>query len=165
MTAMQTQHTCARTGIAAAVAMALALPAFAAEESIQEVQITGSRITQAPGMFTPTPVTSVVADELRTLAPSNLIESLSTLPVFSANSNQNQSLGGQNSGGSNVNLHGAGTARTLVLLDGRRLVSSNRFGTVDVNALPDLLLQNVETVRAWRCCRSGRARSTRTMPS
>jgi outer membrane receptor protein involved in Fe transport len=139
----------ATLSVAAAVALALAMPgaALAADdEALQEVQITGSRIAQAPGMFTATPVTSVVAEELKTLAPSNLIESLSTLPVFSANSNQNQSLGGQNSGGSNVNLHGAGTARTLVLLDGRRLVSSNRFGTVDVNTLPDMLLKNVETV-------------------
>jgi outer membrane receptor protein involved in Fe transport len=136
-----------RFTVAAAVAFALASPVLAQEEEqLTEVTVTGSRIAQAPGMFTPTPVTSVVADELRTLAPANLIESLSTLPVFSANSNQNQSLGGQNSGGSNVNLHGAGTARTLTLLDGRRVVSSNRFGTVDVNTLPDMLLKNVETV-------------------
>ena len=100
------------TTVTAAVAIALAGPAIAQEEDVlTEVTVTGSRIAQAPGMFTPTPVTSVVAEELKTLAPANLIESLSTLPVFSANSNQNQSLGGQNSGGSNVNLHGAGTAR------------------------------------------------------
>ncbi|MET0291941.1 MAG: TonB-dependent receptor, partial [Steroidobacteraceae bacterium] len=132
--------------VAAAVSLALSAPVLAQEEALGEVTVTGSRIAQAPGMFTPTPVTSVGADDLKTLAPTNLIESLSTLPVFAANSNQNQSLGGQNSGGSNVNLHGVGTARTLTLLDGRRVVSSNRFGTVDVNTLPDMLLKNVETV-------------------
>jgi iron complex outermembrane receptor protein len=155
------------TTVAAAVAMALTTPAFAqdAADELAEVTVTGSRIAQAPGMFTPTPVTAVVADELRTIQPGNLIESLSALPQFFGNTTQQVALGGQNSGGSNVNLRGAGINRTLVLLDGRRVVSSNRFGTVDVNALPDLLLQNVETVRAWRCCRSGRARSTRTMPS
>lgn len=132
--------------VAAAVAFALAAPAMAQEEQLTEVTVTGSRIAQAPGMFTPTPVTSVVADDLKKLSPANLIESLSTLPVFSANTSQQQALGGQNSGGSNVNLHGAGANRTLTLLDGRRLVSSNRFGTVDVNSLPDMLLSNVETV-------------------
>src|SRR5689334_6417321 len=132
--------------VSAAVALVLAAPLFAQEEGLGEVTVTGSRIAQAPGMFAPTPVTSVVADELKSLAPTNLIESLSTLPVFSANTNQQQALGGQNSGGSNVNLHGAGANRTLTLLDGRRLVSSNRFGTVDVNSLPDMLLSNVETV-------------------
>jgi outer membrane receptor protein involved in Fe transport len=117
-----------------------------AQEELDEVRITGSRIAQAPGMFTPTPVTSVVADELKSLSPANLIESLSTLPVFFGNSSQQQALGGQNSGGSNVNLHGVGQSRTLVLLDGRRVVASNRFSSVDVNTLPDMLLKNVETV-------------------
>ncbi|MEJ0039199.1 MAG: TonB-dependent receptor [Gammaproteobacteria bacterium] len=133
--------------VAAAVALALAVPVLAqAQEELQEVRVTGSRIVQAPGMLTPTPVTSVAAEELKTLSPANLIESLNTLPVFSGNSTQQVALGGQNSGGSNVNLHGVGQSRTLVLLDGRRVVASNRFSSVDVNTLPDMLLQSVETV-------------------
>jgi iron complex outermembrane recepter protein len=138
-----------KSRIAMAVTLAIAASSgvsFAAEEELLEVTVTGSRIVQAPGMFAATPVTSVVADELKILAPGNLIESLTTLPVFSGNTSQQQALGGQNSGGSNVNLHGAGANRTLTLLDGRRVVSSNRFGTVDVNTLPDMLLKSVETV-------------------
>ena len=34
----------------------------------------------------------------------------------------------------------------LELLDGRRVVATNRFGNVDVNILPSMLLKNVETV-------------------
>ena len=134
--------------IAAAVALALAgvQAGFAAEEELEEVTVTGSRIAQAPGMFTPTPVTSVQIDELEQMAPGSLIESMSTLPQFFGNPQPQQALGGQNSGGSNLDLRGAGAQRTLVLLDGRRVVSSNRFGTVDVNSLPDMLLKNVETV-------------------
>ena len=135
--------------IAAAVALALAgvQAGFAAEgDELEEIQVTGSRILQAPGMETPTPVTSVQIEELESLSPGNLIDSLSTLPVFFNNSTVDSMLGGQNSGGANVNLRGAGANRTLVLLDGRRVVSSNRFGAVDVNTLPDMLLQNVETV-------------------
>ncbi|HXR50899.1 MAG TPA: Plug domain-containing protein, partial [Steroidobacteraceae bacterium] len=135
--------------IAAAVSLALAsaqLAVGAETEELEEVSVTGSRIAQAPGMSTPTPVTSVAMEEMKILSPANLIESLNTLPVFSANTTQQQALGGQNSGGSNVNLHGAGANRTLTLLDGRRVVSSNRFGTVDVNTLPDMLLRNIETV-------------------
>ena len=133
--------------IAAAVALALALPAtsFAAEELV-EVQITGSRITLAPGMTAPTPVTSVTSEDMKALGPNQIIDSLNALPVFRNNSNANQSLGGQNSGGANVNMHGIGTNRTLVLLDGRRVVATNRFGSVDVNILPSMLLKNVETV-------------------
>ena len=135
--------------IAAAVALALAgaQDGFAAEgEELEEIQVTGSRILQAPGMYTPTPVTSVQIEELESLSPGNLIDSLIELPRVLRQPDRRLALGGQNSGGSNVNLRGAGANRTLVLLDGRRVVSSNRFGTVDVNTLPDMLLQNVETV-------------------
>jgi len=134
--------------VAAAVALAVSLSnaARAAEEQLEEVQVTGSRITLAPGMVTPTPVTSITAEDMESLGPNQIIDSLNALPVFRNNSNANQSLGGQNSGGSNVNLHGIGANRTLTLLDGRRLVASNRFGSVDVNILPSMLMKNVETV-------------------
>jgi iron complex outermembrane recepter protein len=137
-----------RVAYAVALAMAASAPSWAADEEqvLEEVQVTGSRISQAPGMETPTPVTSVQIAELEALSPGNLIDSLSTLPVFFNNSTVDSMLGGQNSGGANVNLRGAGANRTLVLLDGRRVVSSNRFGAVDVNTLPDMLLKNVETV-------------------
>ena len=139
----------AHTRIAAAVALAIAASGpIGAQETVEleEVQVTGSRILQSSGMETPTPVTSVQFEELEALSPGNLIESLTALPQFFNNATVDSMLGGQNSGGANVNLRGAGANRTLVLLDGRRVVSSNRFGAVDVNTLPDMLLQNVETV-------------------
>src|SRR5262245_37563557 len=110
MMSLKTRH---QLTVAAAVALAIASSAAFAQEELQEVRVTGSRIVQAPGMFTPTPVTSVGSEELKTLSSANLIESLNTLPVFSGNSTQQVALGGQNSGGSNVNLHGVGQSRTL----------------------------------------------------
>lgn len=133
--------------VAAAVACAIGTStASMAAEELEEIQVTGSRITLAPGMTTPTPVTSVTVEEMEYLGPNQIIDSLNALPVFRNNSNANQSLGGQNSGGANVNMHGIGANRTLTLLDGRRVVASNRFGSVDVNILPSMLLRNVETV-------------------
>ena len=125
--------------IAAAVSLALAsaqLAVGAETEELEEVSVTGSRIAQAPGMSTPTPVTSVAMEEMKILSPANLIESLNTLPVFSANTTQQQALGGQNSGGWNVNLHGAGANRTLTLLDGRRVVSSRKLVTPATASVP-----------------------------
>ena len=136
-----------RVASAIALALASAQVGFAADsEPLVEVQITGSRIVLAPGMNTPTPVTSVTAEDMKILGPNQIIDSLSALPVFRNNSTANGVLGGQNSGGSNANLHGIGANRTLTLLDGRRIVSSNRFGSVDVNILPGLLMKNVETI-------------------
>src|SRR6188768_1836463 len=94
--------------IAAAVSLALAsaqLAVGAETEELEEVSVTGSRITLAPGMTTPTPVTSVTVEEMESLGPNQMIDSLNALPVFRNNSNANQSLGGQNSGGANVNMH------------------------------------------------------------
>ena len=119
--------------------------AYAQEAQREEIQITGSRITRST-METPTPVTTIEASELAAMAPGNLIEGLTQMPQFYGNQNQEQVNGGQNSGGSNVNLRGAGTNRTLTLLNGRRVVPSNRFGTVDVNLFPEDLLRSVENV-------------------
>ncbi|MEP7313717.1 MAG: TonB-dependent receptor, partial [Pseudomonadota bacterium] len=128
-----------------AVAVAIAAPCMVSAQTLDEITVTGSRISQN-GMATPTPVTAVGAAELEQMSPGTLIDGLNQLPQFFGNTTSEQANGGQNSGGSNVNLRGAGINRTLVLLDGRRVVSSNRFGTVDVNMFPDALLRGVETV-------------------
>jgi outer membrane receptor protein involved in Fe transport len=128
----------------------LAHPAMAADADpsatpTERITVTGTRIIRT-GMVTPTPVTTVQAAEIDRMAPGTVLESLSELPTFFANQVPEQVNGGQNSGGSNLNLRGAGNNRTLVLLDGRRVVSSNRFGTVDIAQFPEELLQSVETV-------------------
>ncbi|MES2606850.1 MAG: Plug domain-containing protein, partial [Pseudomonadota bacterium] len=138
------------TSKATASVLALALSAGAfntafAQEQLEEIQITGSRITRST-METPTPITTIQASELSAMAPGNLIEGLTQMPQFYGNQNQEQVNGGQNSGGSNVNLRGAGSNRTLTLLNGRRVVPSNRFGAVDVNVFPEDLLRSVENV-------------------
>ena len=56
------------------------------------------------------------------MSAGTLIDALIQLPPFFANQTPDQVNGGQNSGGSNLNLRGAGLNRTLVLLDGRRVV-------------------------------------------
>jgi outer membrane receptor protein involved in Fe transport len=112
---------------------------------LEEVTVTGSRIIRS-GMTTPTPVTAVQATELQNMSPGTLLDSLSQLPQFFNNQTAQQVNGGQNSGGLNLNLRGAGTNRTLVLLDGRRVTPSNRFGTVDVGVFPKELISSVETV-------------------
>lgn len=119
--------------------------AFAAEEQLEEIQVTGSRISRTT-MDTPTPVTTINAEDLAAMAPGNLIEGLIQMPQFYNNMTPETVNGGQNSGGANINLRGAGSNRTLTLLNGRRVVPSNRFGNVDVNLFPEELLRTVETV-------------------
>jgi outer membrane receptor protein involved in Fe transport len=117
-----------------------------ASDQLAEVQVTGSRIQQT-GMTTPTPVTAVSAAELTTLAPATLAEGLAQLPQFFA-STTTASTGGffTSPGAGNLNLRGLGTNRTLTLLNGRRIVSSTRFGGTDINIFPEAMLKSVETV-------------------
>jgi outer membrane receptor protein involved in Fe transport len=136
-----------RTEVAVAVALAMGTAGLVyADDTVQEVTITGSRIITKTGMDTPTPVTAVTSEDLNRMTPGNMIDALGQLPSFFGNVTTDRIIGGQNSGGTNVNLRGAGVNRTLVLLDGRRVVSSNRFGTVDVDMVPKALLKGIDIV-------------------
>ncbi len=117
-----------------------------AQQRIEELTVTGTRLSTS-GVNTPTPVTAVSGADLQTMAPSTLVESLSQLPVFDNNLSSQQAVGGAVApGGSNLNLRGLDSVRTLVLMDGRRLGPSNKFGTVDVSVIPETLIQSVEAV-------------------
>lgn len=124
---------------------AAAQPQPAGQGALEEITVTGTRIVRS-GMVTPVPVTAVQAVELQNMAAGSLFDALVQLPPFFANQSPEQVNGGQNSGGSNLNLRGAGLNRTLVLLDGRRVVPTNRFGAVDIAMFPEELLRSVETV-------------------
>jgi outer membrane receptor protein involved in Fe transport len=121
-------------------------------ESREVITVTGSRI-QASGFTTPTPVTTVTAQELELAAPGNMITALVQLPQFYTSTTTADPGGFFNSpGAGNLDLRGlsitsgARTNRTLVLLDGRRLPAATRFGGTDINVLPEGMIQRVEAV-------------------
>jgi iron complex outermembrane receptor protein len=115
-------------------------------EAIEEIMITGSRI-RATGFSTPTPVTAVSSEELEFMAPGNLIESVTQLPIFFNNTTQDTPGSFFRSPGSgSLNIRGLNTNRTLTLLNGRRMTPSNRIGSVDINSFPEALISRVEVV-------------------
>jgi outer membrane receptor protein involved in Fe transport len=115
------------------------------DAELTEVTVTGSRIVRR-GAAGPTPVTSVEASDLRVMAPTTLMAAINQMPQFV--NNQTPETAGNvtssNVGASYLNLRGLGVNRTLVLLDGRRIVSSTRRGPVDVSLLPESLLRSIE---------------------
>jgi iron complex outermembrane receptor protein len=131
---------------AIAVSLVLSGVAYAQEDVLEEVTVTGSRI-RATGFSTPTPVTAVSADELGLMAPGNLIEAMTQLPMFVNNTTQDDpgSFFGSPGSGS-LNIRGLNTNRTLTLLNGRRMTPSNRIGAVDINSFPEVLIERVEVV-------------------
>jgi iron complex outermembrane recepter protein len=131
---------------ATGVAHAQDITPQSAQAELDEVLITGSRI-QRSGMTTPTPVTSLTAEELSYMAPTTLIDALDQLPQFIGNTTPatvNTWTG--NAGASILNMRGIGSNRTLMLLHGRRIVPSTRLGTTDVNLFPEAIIRRVESV-------------------
>jgi outer membrane receptor protein involved in Fe transport len=98
--------------VTAAAVLSIAFQSLAsaqqAEANIEEMTVTGS-LVQVSGMTTPTPVTTVSTDELDSLAPGQLDESLAEMPQFLGN--QLPESGGAFStteGQSCLNLRGLG---------------------------------------------------------
>jgi iron complex outermembrane receptor protein len=140
-----------KSAVAIAVLSALTMSAHAQDSDsseLGEVVVTGSRIVR-DGFTAPTPITVVGAEQVQQQAAPNLIDYLTTLPSFAGNytpqsSTQNVSAG--TAGTSSVNLRNLGTNRTLVLIDGQRSVPSTVQGLVDVNTIPQQLIERVEVV-------------------
>ncbi|MDR2212250.1 MAG: TonB-dependent receptor [Pseudomonadales bacterium] len=121
------------------------------DPALEEITVTGTRIRQTDGMVTPVPVTSVSTQELASFNPGGTIsQQLDSLPQFFGNSTLQRSAsvttvsGG--SGFSALNLRNLGSDRTLTLLDGARVVPTDKRGGVNVDAFPTALLRNVEVV-------------------
>nr|WP_314863950.1 TonB-dependent receptor [uncultured Undibacterium sp.] len=120
---------------------AMALPSMAQEKKIETVVVTGTRIT-TPGTTSNSPITSLTANEIQASQPVSVEEFFKGLPAavpaIGANTNN-----GSN-GAATIDLRGLGPNRTLVLLNGRRLVPFNLSGVVDTNSIPVALIQRVD---------------------
>ncbi|MDB5694603.1 MAG: TonB-dependent receptor [Sphingomonas bacterium] len=120
----------------------------AAAGAAGDIVVTGSRAI-TDGAAQPTPVTVVSAGQLASAQPGNIAEALTQLPVFtgsfkpsSAGSNHSATGGGS----SLLALRGLNPTRTLVLLDGRRIVNTTINGTTDVSLVPQGLVSRVDIV-------------------
>ena len=121
--------------------------ALAADEKIEEVMITGSRVRVTNGMETPNPVTVVTMDELSVTSPLTMVEGLAELPQFSGSNTTAAPANFFNGGGAgSLSLRGLQSKRTLTLLNGRRVVSSSINGGPDINLFPEMIMKSVETV-------------------
>ncbi len=132
----------------AALSFMAATPAFAQStgEEVSEVSaivVTGSRIRQ-PGYEASSPITSMSSESIAMSQPVAVEELVKDLPaaVPAVGSATNNGSGG----GATINLRGLGTNRTLVLINGRRVVPFNLEGVVDTNTIPLALVERVDTV-------------------
>lgn len=108
-----------------------------------DVVVTGSRVI-TNGNNSPTPVTVVSTAALLESQPAGVVQALNNIPALlgSINGTSNVNSGGYNT----LNLRGVGTLRALILFNGHRVGSTRPNGAVDVDVVPQLLLQRVDVV-------------------
>lgn len=110
---------------------------------IEQIVITGSRIPR-PDVVSNSPINVISSDEIRRSAAVETEQLINTLPQvvggFGAQSNN------PGNGTATVNLRNLGTVRTLVLMNGRRVVGASNDGVVDLNMIPPALIDRVEVV-------------------
>lgn len=122
-------------------------PASSGTTNLDKVTVTGSRIART-GFVTPSPVTAITAEEIRATGAVNIGDLMTKLPALSPNytlGNSTRFIG--TAGLGLLDLRGMGTARTLVLVNGRRHVGSSPGSTaVDVNTIPTEWIERVEVI-------------------
>lgn len=129
--------------LGAATASAMSLSTMAkAQEQVETVVVTGSRIPQV-GLYSSSPVTAVSNQEIKYEGTTNVETLLNNLPGVMADFTETASNGA--TGQATVDLRGLGSARTLVLVDGTRLMPSDPANPVaDLNQVPAALVDHVE---------------------
>ena len=126
-------------------APAPAATAVAAPPPVEEIVVTGSRI--ASEINVPAPGAALSSEQLSALSPQSIPAGLAKLPIFAPmRGSDSASDGGYQATGNYLDIYGLGPIRTLVLMDGHRVASTYFDGTVDVNTLPQMLIQRVEIV-------------------
>ncbi|MGH6780490.1 MAG: TonB-dependent receptor domain-containing protein [Sphingomonadaceae bacterium] len=149
------------TTAAMGMAASLAQPLWAQDQSAQPapktaeeevpaesvIIVTGSRISR-PNLDSAVPITSVSVQELTSTGDVSLGDALNELPALRSTFSQSNSTRFIGTAGVNIlDLRGLGTARTLVLVNGRRHVSTQPGNSnVDTNTIPTDLVERVDVV-------------------
>ena len=128
---------------APAFAQDVGTEATAAADEGDLIIVTGSRIARR-NVETAAPVAVVPEEEFELSGTVNVENVVNTLPQvvpgFTSNSNN------PGTGTATLNLRGLGSARTLVLVNGRRWMFYDAAQVVDLNTIPSFLLDSVDVV-------------------
>ena len=133
-------------GAAVTAAASLAPVAMAQDEgadAVEEIVVTGSRIAKKD--FTSNaPVATVDAEQIQLTNTINTESLLNTLPQAVPGLDRTSNNPGN--GTATVDLRGLGSNRTLVLINGKRVVPTTSGGSVDINSIPNALIENIEVL-------------------
>lgn len=133
----------------AAISIALvSMPAFAQdaaeEETSETIIVTGTRLA-SPNLEAASPVTVVTAEEIKNTGTTRVEDLVNSLPQVFAGQGANIANGA--SGAATLNLRGLGSERTLVLVNGRRLVPGDpNTSAADINVIPGAMVKRIDVL-------------------
>ncbi|EDP99412.1 TonB-dependent receptor plug domain-containing protein, partial [Shewanella benthica] len=133
--------------ISGAAATAMTAPtAFAADESVEveRIEVTGSRIKRSD-LEGASPVTTITAADMKLEGNFTVADALRNSNLNSFGSFSERS-GSSAQSQATINLRGAGSERTLVLIDGKRFPGSPTLGgaSANLNAIPMAAVERIE---------------------
>jgi len=113
-------------------------------KQLGSVQVTGSRI-KSPNLTSNSPVVVIGKDELKFQGTTRVEDLLNNNPAFFAGQGGNISNGSD--GTATADLRNLGPARTLVLIDGKRVQAGGIGGSAaDLNFIPAQLIDSIEVL-------------------
>jgi outer membrane cobalamin receptor len=113
------------------------------DEVIDEIVVTGSRIKRRD-FNTPSPLTTISSDDIAFSGQATIEETLNQMPQVMPSWGRTSNNPGTGTAG--VDLRGLGPGRSLVLLNGRRVAPSGTGNGVDLNNIPQFLVDRVEII-------------------
>ena len=136
--------------IVGAGATAVTTSVHAADEavkSVERIEVTGSRIKRAD-METASPVTVIDSSAILATGATSIDGVLQSM-TSAGGAMTNPGINNGSGGNARVNLRGLGASRTLVLVNGRRMISSGTgaASSVDLNTIPVSMIQRIEVLK------------------
>ena len=128
--------------IAGVSAISTAAPLAAAEaNSMEEVVVTGSRIKR-DGFDSSSPLSVFGTEDISASDVASIDEFLKDIPMFTGYQMGTSTNNGSAEGQKKIDMRGLGFNRTLVLINGRRMIGDAAGdGAVDLNSIPEAMLE------------------------
>ncbi|WNO54676.1 TonB-dependent receptor domain-containing protein [Stakelama saccharophila] len=119
-------------------------PAASPPAGAGEIIVTGSRVPR-PNLENVSPVTVVSGEQFQSTGTTRVEDLLNEMPSVFAD--QGSSVSNAATGTATINLRNLGANRTLVLINGRRLVPGDPTDSAaDVNFIPSALIERVDVL-------------------
>lgn len=136
--------------IGAVIAAGVAMPAFAQDANqkpadqkdattLQTITVTGSHIRRVD-LETSNPVVTIDAAQIKATGKLTLGDIVQQLPAVTGGNVNPQVNNAGGTGGSSVGLRGLGSQRTLILIDGKRIING------DPNSIPADMIERIEVL-------------------